>query len=311
MKQIRTLKLLLIIALWGVSLASAVLPTTSVSALNDAEIQSCINTYNGETLSTTGAISQFADSDCNVSNGGPCIVADVTIRNEPILGCNRNNISGGDDDTNLNRQQCIDKFHGKIPGAKMLNRLENNGCLEKDGGPCKVTLLAEFAVGGDIVDCKSEYTRAHQYCKKYDNDAKRNACKKGYEDGKSACSDVGRNEKAACEDGADEAKSRRDFIDDGESPVGTEYDADDCKDGLEGDCKLVDLVVMITNVLSGLAALVIVAMIVWGGIQYSMAGADPSKVQAARQKIMNAVIALLLLVFGFSVIQWLVPGGLI
>jgi hypothetical protein len=95
------------------------------------------------------------------------------------------------------------------------------------------------------------------------------------------------------------------------SPVGTEYESSDCTDGLEGKCKMIDLIITITNALSGLAAIVIVAMIVWGGIQYSMAGADPSKVQAARQKITNALLALLLLVFGFSIIQWLVPGGLI
>jgi hypothetical protein len=97
--------------------------------------------------------------------------------------------------------------------------------------------------------------------------------------------------------------------------IGTGYNEDDCKaaprDIDSGNCEIVKMIVIITNVLSGLAATVIVAMIVWGGIQYSMAGADAAKVQAAKQKIMNALIALLLLVFGFSIIQWLVPGGLI
>ena len=96
-----------------------------------------------------------------------------------------------------------------------------------------------------------------------------------------------------------------------QSPVGTEYDSSDCTNGLDGDCKLVDLIVTITDALSALAAVVIVAMIIWGGIQYSMAGADPSKVQAAKQKIINTLVALVLLAFGFSIIQWLVPGGLI
>jgi hypothetical protein len=91
----------------------------------------------------------------------------------------------------------------------------------------------------------------------------------------------------------------------------TNQDKNDCKDGLEGDCKIVETIILITNVLAGLAATVIVAMIVVGGIQYSMAGSDAAKVQAAKQKITNALIALLLLIFGFSFIQWLVPGGLI
>lgn len=97
--------------------------------------------------------------------------------------------------------------------------------------------------------------------------------------------------------------------------IGTGYNEDDCKvapgDLDSGNCEVIKMIVLITNVLSGLAATVIVAMIVWGGIQYSMAGADPSKVQAAKQKIINALIALLLLAFGFSLIQWLVPGGLL
>lgn len=95
------------------------------------------------------------------------------------------------------------------------------------------------------------------------------------------------------------------------SPLGTDYDSTDCTGGLGGGCKLVDLIVTITNVASGLAATVIVAMIIIGGIQYSMAGAEAAKVQAAKQKIINALLALMLLIFGFSIIQWLVPGGLI
>ena len=66
---------------------------------------------------------------------------------------------------------------------------------------------------------------------------------------------------------------------------------------------------LITNVLSGIAGTVIVIMIIVGGIQYSASGADASKVQAAKQKIYNALIALLLFIFGFGIVQWLVPGG--
>lgn len=101
----------------------------------------------------------------------------------------------------------------------------------------------------------------------------------------------------------------------GTSDIGNEYDTEDCTvdpGGLESsNCELIKMIVLITNVLSGLAATVIVAMIIVGGIQYSMAGAEAAKVQAAKQKITNALLALLLLVFGFSIIQWLVPGGLI
>lgn len=77
------------------------------------------------------------------------------------------------------------------------------------------------------------------------------------------------------------------------------------------NCGIVNLIVIITNIMSGIAGLVIVGMIIFGGIQYSMAGADPSKVQAARHKITSALTALVLFVFGYALLQWLVPGGLL
>lgn len=97
--------------------------------------------------------------------------------------------------------------------------------------------------------------------------------------------------------------------------IDSEYDKNDCSadsySQLNGDnCGVIGIILLITNVLSGLAATVIVAVMITGGIQYSMAGADPSKVQAAKQKIYNALIALVLFIFGFAIIQWLVPGGL-
>jgi hypothetical protein len=90
----------------------------------------------------------------------------------------------------------------------------------------------------------------------------------------------------------------------------------DCKgDGTiesvdEKNCGIISYIVIITNVLSALVGVIIVTMIVWGGIQYSTAGADASKVTAAKQKIINALIALVLFVFGFAIVQWLIPGGI-
>lgn len=77
----------------------------------------------------------------------------------------------------------------------------------------------------------------------------------------------------------------------------------------ENNCGIIKLITVVTNVLSGIVGVVIVAMLIVGGIQYSTAGPDPSKVQAARQKISNAILALILFIFGFALLQWLVPGG--
>lgn len=77
----------------------------------------------------------------------------------------------------------------------------------------------------------------------------------------------------------------------------------------EQNCGIITIIKVTANIIGGIAALVIVLMIVWGGIQYSMAGPDPNKVQAAKQKIINALLALLLFIFGFAFLQWLIPGG--
>jgi archaellum component FlaF (FlaF/FlaG flagellin family) len=59
------------------------------------------------------------------------------------------------------------------------------------------------------------------------------------------------------------------------------------------------------------AGIVIVGSIIVGGIQYSSAGSDPQKVQAAKNRIKGAVIALLLFLFGYSLLNFLVPGGVL
>lgn len=97
--------------------------------------------------------------------------------------------------------------------------------------------------------------------------------------------------------------------------LSTARDTGDCKassykDLNQDNCEMIHIIAVVTKALSGIAGLVIIAMIILGGIQYSAAGPDPSKVQAAKQKMVNALLALLLLVFGFSLLQWLVPGGI-
>lgn len=63
--------------------------------------------------------------------------------------------------------------------------------------------------------------------------------------------------------------------------------------------------------LSAIAGIVILISIIAGGVQYSAAGADPNKVAMAKQRITNAIVALLCLIFLFAFLQWLVPGGLL
>lgn len=65
------------------------------------------------------------------------------------------------------------------------------------------------------------------------------------------------------------------------------------------------------NLLSALIGVVVVIAIVVGGIQYSAAGGDPQTVALAKQRIMHALIALLVFIFLYALLNFLIPGGLL
>ncbi len=66
----------------------------------------------------------------------------------------------------------------------------------------------------------------------------------------------------------------------------------------------------IVDFLSAGVALVIVGSIIFGGVQYAMAGGSPEAVGKAKERITNAVIALVVYIFIFSFLQWIIPGGI-
>ena len=72
---------------------------------------------------------------------------------------------------------------------------------------------------------------------------------------------------------------------------------------------IVEDINMIINFLAAGVGIVVVAVIIIGGIQYMTAGDNPQTVAAAKQRIMNGLIALLAFIFSFALLQWLVPGG--
>jgi hypothetical protein len=78
------------------------------------------------------------------------------------------------------------------------------------------------------------------------------------------------------------------------------------------NCDLVKAYVdPLINVLAAAVGVVVTISIVIGGIQYSSSAGDPGKMQAAKQRIINALIALIGFFLFYAVLQWLVPGGLL
>lgn len=76
------------------------------------------------------------------------------------------------------------------------------------------------------------------------------------------------------------------------------------------DNPIISRILQAMNVLSVGVGIIVTIMIIIGGIQYSSAGGNSQKVQAAKNRIVNAIIALVAYFFLFAFLQWLVPGGI-
>jgi hypothetical protein len=84
-----------------------------------------------------------------------------------------------------------------------------------------------------------------------------------------------------------------------------------CASVTNGNCDLINNYVNpLIDFLSALVGVAVVVSIIIGGIQYSSSGGDPSKVSAAKNRIRNSLIALVVFLFLFGLINFLVPGGI-
>lgn len=76
------------------------------------------------------------------------------------------------------------------------------------------------------------------------------------------------------------------------------------------DSEIDGYLAMGVNVLTAVAGLAVVGSIIVGGIQYMSAGGNASQVSAAKNRIFVSVASLIMLGFGYALLQWLVPGGI-
>lgn len=73
---------------------------------------------------------------------------------------------------------------------------------------------------------------------------------------------------------------------------------------------IIDLSYAFIRFLSFGVGVVAIASIVFAGIQYSTSEGNPEKTQQAKERIRNSILALLIYLFIFAIVQYLVPGGL-
>lgn len=81
-----------------------------------------------------------------------------------------------------------------------------------------------------------------------------------------------------------------------------------------GDCINQNYIVVMAkwaiNILSATVGIVVTAVIIFAGIEYSSSAGDPQRTAAAKSRIINAIIALIAYMFLYVALQWLIPGGL-
>lgn len=73
---------------------------------------------------------------------------------------------------------------------------------------------------------------------------------------------------------------------------------------------VLDMLFALLRFVTAGVGIVVTGSIIWAGIQYSISRGDPHGTEAALKRISNAVIALLMYIFAFAILNFLVPGGL-
>lgn len=84
-----------------------------------------------------------------------------------------------------------------------------------------------------------------------------------------------------------------------------------CKDAEHCDLTTKYVNPIINKFLAPLAILAVIIGIIWGSIQYTTSGGDSQKVAEAKGKIQKALLALVVFIFLYALLNWLMPGGLL
>lgn len=143
-------------------------------------------------------------------------------------------------------------------------------------------LLVTNGTPGDAVFAAHDGKNAYECHQEYDGDAQER-CVKHSKDMNKTCAD-------------DETK------------VSVAIDGENC---VSNDNLISQYLKWIVQFLTGGVGLVITLMIVVSGVQYTLAGSSPDKVQQAKSRLKNAIIGLVLFILLSAILNYLVPGGLL
>lgn len=77
----------------------------------------------------------------------------------------------------------------------------------------------------------------------------------------------------------------------------------------KGECIINDYINPVVKALSATVGVIVVISLVVAGIQYSSAAGDPSKVGAAKSRIIKTLGAFLFFIFLYVFLNYIVPGG--
>ena len=102
---------------------------------------------------------------------------------------------------------------------------------------------------------------------------------------------------------------------DGQVAIGVPITADKnggtkCVDN-SGNGIVVNYLKTILQFLSATVGAAVVLMVVISGIQYIISNGDPSAITSAKNRLINAITALVLFVLAFAILSFVVPGGIL
>jgi hypothetical protein len=76
-----------------------------------------------------------------------------------------------------------------------------------------------------------------------------------------------------------------------------------------GCSALLDGIFAIIRILSAGVGIVVVGSVVWAGIQYTTSRGDPAATSKAIERLRSTVIALLIFIFGYAILNFIIPAG--